>query len=586
MDAAVAVAPDNATPPLPPLRTLALDSVVQVRNLAARELDVRIVPWDRVVTTLNGVETFARGAFAGTDPDQVRLMGLEHEAHIGIGQDGHPVVTRHPVGKGLTLDDRDDGAYMTFRVAQTGRGDEVLALAADGIASGVSVEFQELPGGSPVEVRSGRRMKVHRRVHLTGASTTYKPTFDEAVVLAVRAKGDPPVAEETTTEATPAEAPAPAIQQIDPKALDVRFDAIDRALAAVQTPASVPDGDLKQMLERLDQLEEQARASFEIPARPDEQGHPDDFGRGDWMKLVLRSLAGETVAHSEMQARVAADLVTSDNLGVVPPTYTDEIIGIVDKDRPFLESTRRLPTPRTGMSLIAPKIVTRPTTGVQSNEKDELTSSTTSITSETFGTTTVGGYGDISLQLLRRSDPSYLELYLDLLAEAYAIDADDQAVDTLLAEGDINVGGSIDPATGPAFGTAWANAAAVSRRLKPDTIWMSSAAVAAFIDVKLVTEASGANQPLYSNLAANFSAAAAPGGLISGLRPVHVPALDDENADVIVGPARGFGWAEDGTYTLQVDVPAKAGRDVGLVGMLWFAPLYPGAFTWYWMTSS
>jgi phage head maturation protease len=564
-------------------RTLDIESVITVRSESARELDMRIMPWGRMIETTEGMETFERGAFDGTDPTSVRHWGLEHEVHLGIGQMGEPVVTRHPVGRGVATSNEEDGQHLTTKLARTSRADEVLALAADKIASGVSIEFIEIPGGTVTETRNGRRTKVHKQVRLTGVSTTYRPAYgEEAAVLAVRSQGGDPVAETTPAPVEPTPPPAPVLDavQIGSTIATEVGKQLEAAIEATRARSAITDETAAKFLERLEALEERTRMSISIPSKV-ESGHPDDFHRGDWLKMVLRTLTGETVSQAELQARVAADLITADNLGVIPTAYLNEIIGIIDPARPFLETTTKIQTPRAGMTLSVPKIVTRPTTGVQDPEKEELTSTPTSIVPATFDPVTVGGYGDISIQLLKRSDPSYLSMYLDLLAEAYAIDADDLAVDALLAASGVHSGGTVDPDDGPLFGDAWANAAAVSRRITPDTIWLATAAVAAFINAKSTTT----NAPLYGNLAAAFSANRGVGGTISGLRPVHVPALDDENVDAIVGPSRGFVWAEDGTYTLQVDVPAKAGRDVGIVGMLWFAPLYPAAFTKYVVTS-
>ena len=325
------------------------------------------------------------------------------------------------------------------------------------------------------------------------------------------------------------------------------------------------------VVDSIKQIEEHSRMLF-TPPRPVDP--VTAVPKGEWLAAALKLISGDRIP--EQQMRALAEVVSSDNAGVVPDAYSKELIGVIDTRRPFLSSTRRIPTPAAGMSLVVQVITQRPTTAVQSTEKTELSSQTTKISTKTFDMITVGGVGDISLQLLKRADRSFLELYVQLLAEAYAIDADAYAVRALFdAAGGVGAGTALDPEDlelGAAFAASYD---AIKR--PPDTIWLSTEAISEFIDAKN----SGTNAPLYSNLTSNITAGGGAQGSISGLRAIHTPALDTHGAFAVVGPSNGFAWAEDGTYTLQVDVPSKAGRDVALVGMLWFAPWYPDAFTVY-----
>ncbi|HEY6012655.1 MAG TPA: phage major capsid protein, partial [Candidatus Limnocylindrales bacterium] len=487
--------------------SLEVDGPVEVRNALEREVDARIVPWDFAIDTVQGREQFARGAFDEATPDDIFLMGLEHEAHIGLGQDMRPVLTRHPMGKAIALRNEADGQHATFRVAKTASGDEFLALAADGIVRGVSVEFGELPGGTVTRTVGGRRTRVHQRSRLLAVSPTYRPAYPGAQILAVRSEDETEQEQSPVAETTPevAVAAAPAID----------LSPITSSLASIQA----------RMDERFAALEEKSRANFTIPAQPAiETPKPD---RGDWMQAVLKMLSGERIPDAQM--RTIEDLVTSDNIGVVPPTYSSEIIGVINRRRPFMETTRRLGTPSSGMSLVVPRIVTRPTVAQQMTEKAELDSTATEIDTVTFDAVTKGGAGDISLQLLKRSSPSFLSLYLDLLAEAYAIESEVEAVAALLASGSgsnvVNDAGTFD-VDNPAFGDAWANGY-LAMYGGPDTLWLSSAAVSAFLDAKANTS----NLPLYGNLQASFTVPGGVGGNVYGLRPVHVPALNSTGVD-------------------------------------------------------
>jgi HK97 family phage prohead protease len=534
----------------PVITTEIPDSEITVRSMDRREIEARIVPWDVAIETPIGLESFKRGAFSHINPRHVVLR---------LGHDGEPV------GAGLSLEERDDGAHMVFRVSKTQRGDDALTLAADGVTRHVSVEYAPRESQGQVVYRNRQRVTELTRAALKGVATTYVPAYPQAEILAVR--------EAEGAASMPDNEPAVGAAPIEPPVIDM-------------TPITASITALEQRFaDRFLQLEERSRSNFTIPsahAEPDVRGK-----RGDWMSAVIRMLSGERV--NDLQMRELADLVTSDNVGVVPDAYLTEMIGVIDPSRPFLQSTRKLDLPAAGMSLVVPKIVTRPTAGVQAvygdesyPEKSEITSTTTSITNVTYDAVTIAGGGDIGLQLLKRSSPSYLSLYLELLAEAYGSNAESAALATLIAlvgaPGGVNDGGTLDPEA-LVLGDAWAAGAAVKKPI--NTMWLGSAAVGKFIDAKVT----GSNAPLYSSIQAGFTAGAGVGGTISGLKPVWVPALDASGVDVLVGPSAGFGWTEDGTYTLQVDVPAKAGRDVALVGILWFAPMYPTAFTAYGIAS-
>jgi HK97 family phage major capsid protein len=530
---------------------------IEVRDLAKREVDVRLLPWGHTIETVIGPEEFRRGAFDGIDPASVYLYGAEHEMRLGMGQTGEMRPVRVPVGRAMRLSNEDDGPHATFKVARTASGDENLALMADRIISGVSVEFRQVPGGTAIEKRNGRRVRVHHRALLTGATPTHRPAYGEqAAVLAVRSQEEP-------------QGERPVVEAVEAPTNGADFSKFEAAFAQIEARAKAQEEISNRLLERLEREDEQARAAIEIPSKQPEKRLPQV---GEWLHMVVRLMTGERIP--EVQMRTLDDVITTDNAGVVPPAYLTELIGVIDNSRPFLSTTRRLPTPDSGMKLTVPVINQRPTVAKQTSEKAEVDSTKTLIGTTDFNAITIAGAGDLSLQIIKRSSPNFLNLWIELLAEAYAIESEDQAVLALLnATGGVGAATALDPEN-LALGAAYVAAFDAIRR-PPDTIWLSTEAVGAFIDAK----ASTSNQPLYPGLQASATAAGGITGVISGLRPVHVPSLDAHGAYAIVGPSSGFAWAEDGTYTLQVDVPAKAGRDVALVGMLWPAPWYPAAFT-------
>jgi len=143
-----------------------------------RTLHGPLLPWGVPARVLDRgrlvVETFERGALQGTDPARVPLTAT-HPRDAGT----------LPIGVMVELDERSDAAWGAWHVSDTMIGNEVLALARDGVPLGLSVGFAEIPGGSRW---SADRARVTRtRAALDHVAVVRVPAYAGAGVVGVRA---------------------------------------------------------------------------------------------------------------------------------------------------------------------------------------------------------------------------------------------------------------------------------------------------------------------------------------------------------------------------------------------------------------
>jgi len=141
-----------------------------------------VVPWNVEAKVLDQgrlvTEVFERGALVDADPARVPLTAT-HPRDAGT----------LPIGVTVELDERDDAAWGAWRVSDTLLGNEVLALARDGVPLGLSIGFAEVAGGS--RWSPDRRRVVRTRALLDHVAVVRVPAYAGAGVSAVRAALQP-----------------------------------------------------------------------------------------------------------------------------------------------------------------------------------------------------------------------------------------------------------------------------------------------------------------------------------------------------------------------------------------------------------
>ena len=429
---------------------------------------------------------------------------------------GKPLAYRHnePIGVITGATNETDGMYIDFDVVNTGLGRDAATLMRTGSSRGLSVAF------APVESTraQGKSSIVYTKAILAEVSLTHQPAYSTAGVGAIR---------EEQMSTTTVEDAAPAV------------------VADIQARAAIDD------LRR----EVQAVAHVAEPVHPLAQFR----SFGDYSKAVLEGL----------ETRALFDQVTSDNPGVMPPIWLQQVRGIIDLGRPVITGVGGPQSAGAiGLDINWPYFsgVLTDIVASQANEKDEVNSVQISIEKGTATLETYAAGSDISYQLLQRSQPSYLDAHNRIMAASYSTVTDRKFTDDLwnLGTGTVNYDMSGDT-TGAEFRAAVFEASMECEDATgvPATIVYASTA--------LMKEIGGWESFFPAPYSVqNVSGVATASSLlvnVSGLRVVRAKWLDGNAAmHAVITNGESVRWIEDGPRLANAENVGKLGRDIAIYG--------------------
>lgn len=357
-----------------------------------------VVPFNQIGNTSAGPVMFERGSIAIHDTAKVKLL-LQHQPNAILG-------------RAQSFKTTDQAIYGSFKISNSNAGQDALIMASEDLISGLSigVDVQKSePKDGYLLVKAARMMEV---------SLVESPAFTAAQVTRVAASESETVEAATSTSTT----------TITTTVTTTETESEDVMPTAPETPTpEVP-----------------AAAQVEAPAveasRPIVKPAWDDSQRvrhgitsaGRYLEHSIKAAQG----NSESKLWItAADDFSSAGLGFTPTQYLRDIVTTSNFGRPAVDAVSKQALPLNGMTINRPKFTTYPTATVEAeggavDNTDAVSAYLTSTVSKYSGMQT------LSIELVERSDPGFMDAIMQQLQLAY-LKVTDQAVITALNSGTI-----------------------------------------------------------------------------------------------------------------------------------------------------
>jgi HK97 family phage major capsid protein len=346
----------------------------------------RIVAFEEPANASTGKVVFAKGSIK---PSPVKL-NLEHDR------------TR-PIGKTLEMTLNEDSIDASFKISNTTAGSDAIAEAMDGLRDGFSIE---LAVDEYVMEKDGT-MRVLMG-ELTGVALVTEPAVRSARVSEVAAtEGE----EET---------PEDSDSTVEPDVIPTEGDEVEN---------TVTDASAVETVEAAQSVTANSKPIGGFTSKP---RSPITTG-GSYLEHTIKAKLGN---EDSRQYVLAADDSFTTNPAFSPVSYVRDVAQNTNSDRPVIEAcggTRPLST--YGMTVSIPKITANSTAATVAEGGDPT--GTTAITSSYVNATVIKkmGFQRYSVELLDRSDPSFYEIMLANLRDAYAQATDQYVIAQITAGG-------------------------------------------------------------------------------------------------------------------------------------------------------
>jgi HK97 family phage prohead protease len=491
-----------------------------------RTLTGRIVTWGEEGFTSAGKTVFAKDSI--TIPKNVKLL-LEHDR------------TR-PIGKLTNYEVTDSGIEASFKIAGTIAGDDSLLEAAEGLRDGFSVgiklnEWENVDGA--MVISSSQMIET---------SLVTDPAIDSARVSEVAAT-ETEVSESNDSDIKP-EGEDLVSETVSES---VTTEAVEAAKSEVTVSASAPV------------MYSSPRVNLNVTA-------------GQYAKAQLAASRGDNDARDLIAALQVATV--AENTGMVPPNYLRDVIGIIDNSRPFIDSIERAALPASGMKIFTPVLGAQATVALTA-EGAEFSSTDTAVTFQEDTVVKFAGAGRLDVELVDRSDPSFLDLYIRELAASYAQKTDAYAAQIASQNASASTGATIYKSIADGIADSFG-----VMRFTPNRLLVANTGGEAGIDYSgLLGAVDGSGRPLFAAAvpqnAGGLISQGSTAGTVAGLNLVVDPNYtgDDINAKhALVYPSAAMRFHESAQIQLRTAVVANGQLDIGLYGYIAVVNRYPSAF--------